>query len=80
MAQISERVMERPEELVSFIQDDILFCSVLLITSFFVTLLIVITSSTSLFAELIAVEGTLRDSGPLGDGKAICGDEEDALE
>ena len=39
-----------------------------------------ITSSTSLFAALIPVDGTSGDSGPLGDDKAICGDDEDALE
>ena len=41
--------------------------------------MLTITSLTSLFATLIAVDGTSRDSGPLGDGKAICGDDEDAL-
>ena len=35
---------------------------------------LVITSSTSLFAALIAVDGTSRDSRPSGNGKAICGD------
>ena len=38
-----------------------------------------ITSSTSLFAALIAVNGTLHNSRPSGDGKATCGDDEDAL-
>ena len=39
-----------------------------------------ITSLTSLFAALIAVDGTLRDSWPSGHGKTTCGgDDEDAL-
>ena len=38
-----------------------------------------ITSLTSLFAALIAVHGTLRDSGPSGHGKTTCGNDEDAL-
>ena len=39
-----------------------------------------ITSLTSLFAALIAVDGTLRDSRPSGHDKTTCGsDNEDAL-
>ena len=34
---------------------------------------------TSLFAALIAVNGTLRDSRPSGHGKTTSGDNEDAL-
>ena len=79
MAQSSERAMERPGELQfhSFVisYGGLLFCCVLLIPllitySFFVTLSLAITSSTSLFAALIAVDGTSCDSGPLGDGKS----------
>ena len=71
--------MERPEELQfhSFVisyggpsvllctsdtsSDNLLFC---------VMLSLAITSSTYLFAALIAVDGTSCDSGPLGDGKS----------
>ena len=35
---------------------------------------------TSLFAALIAVDGTSRDSGPPGHGKTTCGNDEDALQ
>ena len=38
-----------------------------------------ITSSTSLFTTLIAVDGTLHHSGPSGHGKTTSGDDEDAL-
>ena len=38
-----------------------------------------ITSLTSLFAALITVDGTSRDSGPSGNGKTTCNDE-DALQ
>ena len=36
-----------------------------------------ISSLTSLFAALIAIDGTSRDSGPSGCGKTTCGDDED---
>ena len=39
-----------------------------------------ITSLASLFAALIAVDGTSRDSGPPGNGKTTCGNGEDALQ
>ena len=36
---------------------------------------------TSLFAALIAVDGTSRDSGPSGHGKTTtCGNDKDALQ
>ena len=38
-----------------------------------------ITSLTSLLAVLIAVDGTLHDSGPSVHGKTTCGNDEDAL-
>ena len=41
---------------------------------------IAITSLTSLFTALIAVDGTSHDSGPPGHGKTICGNDEDALQ
>ena len=37
-----------------------------------------ITYFTSLFTALIAVDGTSRDSGPSGHGKATCGNDKDA--
>ena len=81
MAQSSEHTMEKPGELqfYSFIifYGGLLFCCVLLIISS--PFCNAITSSTSLFVALIAVDDTSRNSGPLGDGKAICGDDEDAL-
>ena len=39
-----------------------------------------ITSLASLFAALIAVDGTSRDSGSSGHGKITCGNDEDALQ
>ena len=38
-----------------------------------------ITSLTSLFAALIAVDGTLHGSGPSGHSKTTCGNNKDAL-
>ena len=35
---------------------------------------------TSLFAALIAADGTSCDSGPSGHGKITCGNDEDALQ
>ena len=35
---------------------------------------------TFLFAALIAVDNTSRDSGPPGHGKTMCGNDEDALQ
>ena len=79
MAQSSEHAMERPGELQfhSFVisYGGPLFCCVLLITSSLFCN--ATTSLTSLFAALIAVDGTSRNSG---EGKAICDDNEDALE
>ena len=39
-----------------------------------------ITSLTSLFTALIAVNDTSHDNGPSGHGKTTCGDDEDALQ
>ena len=39
-----------------------------------------ITSLTSLFAALIAVDCTSRDRGPSGHGETTCGNDEDALQ
>ena len=39
-----------------------------------------ITSLTFLFAALITVDNTLRDSGPPGHGKTTCGNDEDVLQ
>ena len=36
--------------------------------------------AASLFATLIAVDGTSRDSGPSGHGKTTCGNSKDALQ
>ena len=50
-------------------------------SSLFVTLSLAhVTSFTSLFAALIAVNGTSRDNGPAGDGKTTCGKDKEALE
>lgn len=38
-----------------------------------------ITFLTSLFAALIGADGTFSDSGPPGNGKATCDDNDDVL-